>query len=132
MSQSITETGLPTRAGSGRRWLTIARIGVALIVLAMVVVALVIYAKPQFGGLVGTWFLPIITSGVLLGGIVVLVAAWKLHERNNWRGKFLMLWALIALTSPLFGIMFLLPWGVLALTLPVVISILMKYSRTLA
>jgi hypothetical protein len=34
----------------------------------------------------------------------------------------LLLWALIALTSPAFGMLFLVPWGVLALTLPIVIA----------
>lgn len=108
----------------------VAKLGVALVVLAMIVVALVIFAKPQFGWLVGTWFLPIITSGVLVGSAVLLIAAWKLAEWKSWRGKFLVLWALIALTSPLFGIMFLGPWTLLVVTLPVVISILITFSRT--
>ena len=107
----------------------LAKIGVALITLTLVVVALVIFAKPQFQNLVGSWFLPIVTSGVLLGSILVIVAALALPERKTWRGIFLVVWGLIAVTSPLFGYMFLFPWGLLALTLPVVISILITLSR---
>jgi drug/metabolite transporter (DMT)-like permease len=116
---------------SRRRWLMLATIGVALVVLALVVVALVIFAKEQFKDLVGPSFLPIITSGVFLGAILLIVAAWKLPERknNNWRAFFLMVWGLVAITSPAFGLMFLFPWGLLALTLPVVISILITLSR---
>jgi hypothetical protein len=115
---------------SRRRWLMVAKIGVGLIALTMVVVALVIFAKEQFKELVGPAFLPIIGSGVLLGSILVIVAALRLPERKTWRGIFLLVWGLIALTSPALGIMFLLPWGLLALTLPVVISILITFSRT--
>jgi len=115
---------------SRRRWLMLAKIGVGLIALTMIVVALVIFAKEQFKELVGPAFLPIIGSGVLLGSILVIVAALRLPERKTWRGMFLLVWGLIALTSPAFGVMFLLPWGLLALTLPVVISILITFSRT--
>jgi hypothetical protein len=116
---------------SRRRWLMLAKIGVGLIALTLVVVALVIFAKEQFKELVGPAFLPIITSSIFAGSILLIVAAWKLPERkNNWRGIFLLLWGLVALTSPAFGIMFLLPWGLLAVTLPVVISILITFSRT--
>ena len=108
----------------------VAPIGVALVVLAIAVVALVIAAKEQFGWLVGSPFLPIITSGVLVGSIVLMIAAWKLPERKTWRGVFLLLWGFLAFTSPAFGLMFLLPWTLLALTLPVVISILITLSRT--
>jgi hypothetical protein len=108
----------------------LAKIGVALVVLAMVVVALVIFAKAQFKELVGPAFVPIITSGVFLGAILVIVAALKLPERKQWRGIFLVVWGLIALTSPVFGMLFLGPWTVLVLLLPVVISILITFSRT--
>jgi hypothetical protein len=122
----------PAGVSSRRRWLMLAKIGVALVVLAMVVVALVIFAKAQFKDLVGPAFLPIITSGVFAGAILLVVAAWKLPERknNNWRAFFLLMWGLVAITSPAFGIMFLFPWGLLALSLPVVIWILMTFSRT--
>jgi MFS family permease len=114
-----------------RRWLMLAMIGVALVALAMIVVALVIFAKEQFQWLVGSTFLPIIGSGVFAGSALLLVAAWKLPERrNNWRGFVLLIWGLVALTSPAFGLMFLLPWTLLVLTLPVVISILITFSRT--
>jgi hypothetical protein len=113
-----------------RRWLMLAVIGVALVALAMIVVALVIFAKEQFQWLVGSTFLPIIGSGVLVGAALLLVAAWKLPERGNWRRIFLLVWGLVALTSPAFGLMFLLPWTLLVLTLPVVISILITFWRT--
>jgi hypothetical protein len=102
-------------------WLTVATTGVVLVVIAMAVSALVILDKEHFGWLVGSAFLPVITSGVMVGAILVLIAAWKLPQRKTWRGIALILWALIALTSPAFGFLFLFPWGVLALTLPVII-----------
>src|SRR5688572_1064947 len=102
--------------GKARRWLMIAAIGAALVVIAMVVVALVIADKEHFGWLVGSAFLPIITSGVLVGAAVLLIGAWNLPQRKTWRGYTLLAWGLIALTSPVFGIMFLLPWGLLVLT----------------
>jgi len=120
----MSEIAAAVPRSSSRRWLIAASIGCAMIVLTMVVVALVILDKPQFGWLVGSMFLPVITSGVLLGGLIVLVSALNLPARKTWRGVTLILWALIALTSPLFGIMFLLPWGVLLLMLPLVIWIL--------
>src|SRR5690242_7125380 len=107
MSQSITETGSPALGVSKRRWLLLAKIGVALVVLAMIAVALVLIDKPHFGWMVGTLFLQIITSGVMLGALLVLIGALKLPERWTWRGVFLMVWALIALTSPAFGFLFL-------------------------
>jgi len=109
----------------------LAKIGVALVVLALVVVALAIFDKAQFKDLVGPAFLPVITSGVFLGALMLILAAWSLPERkrNNWRALFLILWGLIAITSPAFGMMFLFPWALLALTLPVVISILITLSR---
>jgi hypothetical protein len=113
-----------------RRWLMLAKIGVGFVVLTMVVVALVIFAKEQFKGLVGSAFLPVITSGVLVGSILLIVAAFNLPERKSWRGVFLLVWGFVGLTSPAFGFLFLFPWGLLALTLPVVISILMTFSRT--
>ena len=132
MSASITEPGSPATVAmeSRRRWLTIAKIGVALVVLAMIVVGLVLLDKPHFGWLVGTWFTPIVASGVMVGSFVLLIAAWKTGEWRNWRGKFLVLWALIGLTSPVFGYLFLAPWALLAVTLPVVITVLVKLSRT--
>jgi hypothetical protein len=41
-----------------------------------------------------------------------------------------MVWALIALTSPAFGYLFLLPWGVLLVALPAVIAALVTARRT--
>ncbi len=112
-----------------RRWLLVAAIGAALIVIAMIVVALVIADKEHFGRLVGPSFLPILTSGVIIGSIVLLIGAWNLPQRKTWRGYVLFVWALIALTSPLFGIMFLLPWAVLVLALPLIVTIFVALFR---
>jgi hypothetical protein len=126
MSELEHSAGVPRR-----RWLMVAVAGVGLITLTLIVVALVIFAKEQFKDLVGPAFLPIVGSGIFAGAILLIVAAWKLPERknNNWRAFFLLMWGLVALTSPAFGLMFLFPFGLLALTLPVVISILITLSR---
>jgi hypothetical protein len=113
----------------GRRWLILAAIGCVLVLLAMTVSALVMVDKETFGSLVGSMFLPVITSGVLVGSILLLVAAWKLPERKSWRGLTLIIWGLIALTSPAFGIMFLLPWSLLLLMLPFVIAAFVSLFR---
>ncbi|HYH08905.1 MAG TPA: hypothetical protein VEK11_17765 [Thermoanaerobaculia bacterium] len=114
---------------SRRRWLYAATVGCALVVLVLLVVALVIVDKEHFGWLVGSSFLQIITSGVWAGSLVLLVAAFNLPERRTWRGIALIVWALIALTSPAFGFMFLLPWGVLVLSLPLIATILVTAFR---
>jgi MFS family permease len=116
----MTETIAATPPG--RRWLILAMAGCGLVVLAMAISALVVIDKPRFGWLVGTMFLPAITSGVMVGSILLLIGAWNLPERKRWRGVTLLMWGLIALTSPAFGIMFLLPWGFLVLMLPFVIA----------
>lgn len=113
-----------------RRWLIVTTIGVALVVIAMIVVALVMIDKDTFGDLVGPSFLPIIGSGILAGAVILLIGTWMLPHRKTWRGYVLFAWGLIALTSPLFGIMFLLPWGVLVLMLPLVVAILVTLFRT--
>ena len=111
------------------RWPLVATVGVILVVLALAVVCLVIVDKPHFGGLVGSSFLPIITGGIFLGAILLAVATWNLPIRKTWRGAVLFIWALVALTSPLFGYLFLLPWAVLVVTLPVVAWILFGLHR---
>ena len=115
---------------ASRGWLRLAIIGLALVVIAMITVALVMLDKPHFGFLVGTWFLPVITSGVIGGGLLMLIAALNLPIRWTWRGWVLIFYGLIAVTSPLMGMMFLLPWGVLALSLPLVIRMLVTLRRT--
>jgi hypothetical protein len=97
--------------------------------LVMIVVAVVLIDKPHFGSLVGRNFLAFIISGIFVGALVLLVAAWNLQERRTWRGIVLIVWALIALTSPGFGYLFLGPWAVLALSLPLVIFILVGAYR---
>ena len=121
----MTTHSIPER----RTWLFVAITGCAMVVLALVVVALVVADKPHFGWLVGTWFLQVITSGVMVGALVLLIAAWMLPIRKTWRGYVLMAWALVALTSPAFGLLFLLPWGVLVLMLPLVIAIFIHLFR---
>jgi MFS family permease len=111
-----------------RRWLVLATIGCALVTCALIAVLLVTFDKTHFGWLVGTWFLEVITSGVLVGAVILLVAAWNLPDRT-WRRWFLLLWSLIAITSPALGLLFILPWAVLFVTLPVVVVILRGFYR---
>lgn len=127
MTSSASFDSIPTPRRRG--WLTLAAIGCGLVVLAVLVSALVIFDKEHFGWMVDTWFLPIIGSGCLVGGLLVLVGTLMLPERWTWRGIVLLVWALIALTSPLFGFLFLVPWGVLALLLPVVIPVFVQLYR---
>jgi len=112
-----------------RGWLITAWIGVVMVVIAMLVVAAVMIDKPLFGWLVKSLFLEFISAGVMVGGLLVFIAAWFLPERKTWRGITLMLWGLIALTSPGFGLLFLFPWGIVAAALPLVIAILLRQSR---
>ena len=107
----------------------LAAVGCGLVVLAMLVSALVILDKKHFGWMVGTWLLPVIGSGCIVGAVMMLIGALKLPERWTWRGIVLLVWAAIALTSPGFGLMFLLPWSVLVLMLPVVITVLVRLFR---
>ena len=127
----MTDLTSQSRPNVRRGWLVLAIVGCLLAALAMIVVALVIIDKPHFGSLVGPAFLPVITSGLFVGAIMLAIATWNLPVRRNWRGIVLFAWALVALTSPLFGLMFLLPWGALALTLPVVVGILFNLYRTM-
>jgi hypothetical protein len=125
----MSDSVMPSVAVRPRRgWLQVATIGVALSTLAMLTIALTMLDKPH-EWLVGTWFLPIISSGMMVGGLVLIVAALMLPERKTWRGIALILWGLIALTSPWFGWVFLFPWALLALTLPLVIVILRRFSH---
>lgn len=98
----------------------LATVAVALVAIPLIVICLVMVDKPHFGGLVGSMFLPVITCGIYLGAILLLIATWNLPIRKTWRGGVLFAWALIALASPWFGLLFLLPWGVLVLSLPLV------------
>jgi len=128
MSESVMPE--PTTSISPHRgWLIAATIGVVMVAITLIVSTLITFDKPHFGFLVGTWFLPIITSGVIAGALLLLVAAFALPERKSWRGIVLIIWALIALTSPLFGLLFLLPWALLAVTSPIVIAILRTLFR---
>jgi hypothetical protein len=106
-----------------RTWLRAGVVGFVMVLLTLLTVALVILDKPHFGRLVNWAFLPVITSGVIVGGLILFVAALMQPERKTWRGITLIVWSLIAVTSPLFGIMFLLPWGLLAASTPLIIWI---------
>lgn len=130
MSESILPDSSIVKPRRG--WLIAATIGVVMVTIALIVSALVTFDKLHFGSLVGTWFLPIIASGVIAGALVLLVAAFMLPERKSWRGIVLIVWALIALTSPALGLLFLLPWALLTITLPLVIAILRALFRETA
>jgi hypothetical protein len=119
----------PAAVRPRRGWMIAAWIGVVMVVIPMLVVAAVLIDKPHFGWMVKSLFLEFISGGVMAGGLLVFIAAWFLTERKSWRGITLMLWGLIALTSPGFGLMFLLPWGFVAAALPLVIAILVRQSR---
>lgn len=126
----MSESMMPSVAVPPRRgWLNAATIGVALSALAMLAIALTMLDKSHFGWMIGTYFLEIISAGMMVGGLILIVGALMLPERKTWRGITLILWGLIALTSPGFGWVFLFPWLVLALTLPLVIVILRGFFR---
>lgn len=124
MSESMVDVR-PRRGG-----LTLATIGVALIVIALITALLVLLDKKHFGWMVGTWFLPVMLSGVIAGSLALLGGALMLPGKKRWQVIALIVWALIAATSPLFGWLFLLPWCLLAVTLPVVIVALVQLRRT--
>ena len=94
----------------------------------MAIVCLVIFAKEQFSWLVGSAFLGSVVAMVLAGGIALIVSALLLPIAKTWRTWVVILWSIIAVTSPLFGIMFLLPWGLLLVTAPVIFVILRNWS----
>ena len=127
MTEIVNERGsaLPRRA-----WVNAAIAGVVLVVVPMILAALVVWDKPHFGWMVTWMFLPATSIGVILGGLLLIVAGFMLPIRKTWRGIALIVWGLIAVTSPGFGIMILLPWGVLVVTLPLVIAILVRERRT--
>jgi hypothetical protein len=122
---ALTESAIRPRRG----WLIAAWAGVIMVLIPMLIVAAVLIDKPHFGWMVQSLFLEFVSGGVMAGGLLVLIAAFFLPERKTWRGITLMLWGLIALTSPGFGLMFLLPWAFVAAGLPLVIAILRRQSR---
>ncbi|HUR81303.1 MAG TPA: hypothetical protein VM733_11090 [Thermoanaerobaculia bacterium] len=112
-----------------RRWLWVTVFGAAIAVVAMLIATAAAFDKDDFGWMVGSMFLMIITSGVFVGSVLMLIGAFMLPERKTWRGIFIIVWALIALTSPLFGFLFLAPWLLLALLLPVLIVVFVQLFR---
>jgi hypothetical protein len=120
----------PAAVRPRRGWVIAAWAGMVMVLITILVVAAVILDKPHFGWMVKSLFLEFISAGVMIGGLLVLLAGFFLPERKTGRGITLMLWGLIALTSPGFGLMFLLPWGLVAAALPLVIAILIRQGRT--
>jgi hypothetical protein len=108
-----------------RVWVTTGWVGCAMVLIAILAVAAVSLDKD----IVKPLFLEYVTAGVMVGGLIVFIAAWFLPDRKNWRGITLMVWALIAVTSPWFGLLFLVPWAIVAVGLPLVIVILRRQSR---
>lgn len=115
----------PAAAGSKRLWFRVVVTGFVLAMIAMLTVLLVMVDKPHFGWMVNWMFLPAITSGVLVGGALMTIGSLMMPERKTWKGIAIIVWGLIATTSPIFGFLFLAPWSVLAVTTPLVIWILM-------
>ena len=98
--------------------------------LAIFVSCLVLLWKEKFGWLVGSYYLQSIVGLVFVGAIALIVAIALSPYRKSGRGIGVIVWALIALTSPLFGYLFLLPWGLMLLTAPLVFAALYSWSRT--
>jgi hypothetical protein len=125
---AMTDAAIDTTSRR-RLWPRVIIAGLVMVLLALATVGLVIADKRHFGTLVGWAFLPVITSGVIVGGVVMLIGTLALPARATWRGIVLIIWSLIAATSPLFGFLFLLPWGILAVTLPLVVWIIAGMLR---
>ena len=122
----MSEIALTESAPARRGWLIAAWIGVIMVLIALLAVAALVFDKAQFGWLEKSLFLEVVSGGVMAGGLIVFIAAWFLPERKTWRGITLMLWGLLAVTSPWFGLLFLFPWAVVAVALPLVIAILRR------
>ena len=122
----MSEIALTESAPARRGWLIAAWIGVIMVLIALLAVAALVFDKAQFGWLEKSLFLEVVSGGVMAGGLIVFIAAWFLPERKTWRGITLMLWGLLAVTSPWFGLLFLVPWAVVAVALPLVIAILRR------
>ena len=112
-----------------RRALFAATAGCVMISTVLLLAALAIWFKPQFGGMVGPWFLPGMSVLVIAGALLVLFGGWKLRSRGGWQWIALLIWGAIALSSPAFGIMFMLPLGLLFVFLPVAIVALVLLWR---
>ncbi len=108
-----------------RKWLVVASTGYALILLALLLVGVALLAKKQFG----PPFLGSVGVLVLAGSVALESAMAALPFPRTWRTWAVILWGFIAMTSPLFGVMFLLPWGFLLLTAPIICSVLLTWFR---
>lgn len=112
-----------------RRWVLLGWAGYAVILLAMLTAFLAMFAKEQFSWLVGSMFLQWMVGTFFVGAVAMLVAVFKLPYRKTKRAAGVAAWALVALTSPFFGLMFLLPWTVLILTAPLVFAALYSWRQ---
>jgi hypothetical protein len=113
-----------------RRWTPLAWIGFALVMVALFTTCLVLVAKDRFDWLVsGSYYLQSIIGLIFVGAIALIVAIALSPYRKTWRGIGVIVWALIALTSPLLGYLFLLPWALMLLTAPLVFAALYSWSR---
>ena len=126
---AVTSSNLLAVSPRRRGWLILTTAGCVLVLLALLMIGLVLIDKPTFGGMVGPAFLPIITSGVMTGAVLMLVGVWNLPDRKSWRGWTLTIWALVSLTSPALGVMAIAPLGLVALASPLVIAILIGLFR---
>ncbi|HYI09957.1 MAG TPA: hypothetical protein VEK57_12935 [Thermoanaerobaculia bacterium] len=115
-----------------RRWVLLGWIGYGMVLLVIFTVCLVLFAKEQFSWLVGSMFLPAIGGMIFVGALAVLLAALMPPYRKTGPAIGVAIWALIALTSPLFGLMFLMPWSLLLLTAPLVLLALFTWWKQTA
>lgn len=100
-------------------------IGFVLITLVLVVTILVLAFKPQFGWMVGPWFLPAMSIALIVGGLLMIAGAWRLRAfARPWQWTTLAVFGLIALVSPAFGFLFLAPFTLLGILWPLVLFLL--------
>ena len=110
-----------------RIWLKIALAGFAIAFYGLIVTA-IITTKTNVGWL--AWaFVPGAATGVLAGGVIMLIGSIGAPERKTWRGMTLIVWSAIAVASPFAAFLVLVPWGVLAITSPLIIWIFVALFR---
>lgn len=123
----MAEVAAAAPAQTKRIWLKVALAGFAIAFYGLIVTAVII-TKTNLGWL--AWaFLPGAATGVLAGGVIMLVGSIGAPERKSWRGMALIAWSLIAVASPLAAFMVLVPWAVLAITSPLIIWIFVALFR---
>jgi uncharacterized membrane protein len=124
----MAEVAAAAPAQTKRISLKIALAGFVLTCLGMIVTA-IITTRTNIAWL--AWaFYPGAATGVLAGGLVMLIGSIGAPERKSWRGMTLIAWSLLTVVSPLAGIYwYLVPWGILAITTPLVIWIFVTLFR---